>query len=43
MRLFVAVNPPVAAIDHLGAQVAGLRVTAANAAGINVRLVAWPL
>ncbi|MEU8326812.1 RNA 2',3'-cyclic phosphodiesterase [Micromonospora sp. NPDC048839] len=38
MRLFVAVNPPAAAIDHLGAQVTRLRVTAASAAGVNVRL-----
>ncbi|MER5332159.1 RNA 2',3'-cyclic phosphodiesterase [Micromonospora sp. NPDC002717] len=38
MRLFVAVYPPPEAIAHLGAQVARLRVGAAAAAGINVRL-----
>ncbi|TDB80350.1 RNA 2',3'-cyclic phosphodiesterase [Micromonospora sp. KC721] len=38
MRLFVAVYPPPAAVAHLTARVAGLRVGAAFAAGINVRL-----
>ncbi|KAB1948373.1 RNA 2',3'-cyclic phosphodiesterase [Micromonospora sp. ALFpr18c] len=38
MRLFVAVDPPVEAVNHLGAQVARLRVGAAAAAGTNVRL-----
>ncbi|MFI5926356.1 RNA 2',3'-cyclic phosphodiesterase [Micromonospora sp. NPDC051543] len=38
MRLFVAVNPPAEAVDHLGAQVARLRVGAAAAAGAQVRL-----
>ncbi|SCE82930.1 2'-5' RNA ligase [Micromonospora coriariae] len=38
MRLFVAVYPPIEAVTHLGAQVAGLRVGAAAAAGTNVRL-----
>ncbi|MBY8871767.1 RNA 2',3'-cyclic phosphodiesterase [Micromonospora sp. PLK6-60] len=38
MRLFVAVYPPPEAIDQLTARVARLRVGAAAAAGINVRL-----
>ncbi|MEV1315984.1 RNA 2',3'-cyclic phosphodiesterase [Micromonospora arborensis] len=38
MRLFVAVYPPPEPVDHLGAQVARLRVSAAAAAGANVRL-----
>ncbi|SCF38818.1 2'-5' RNA ligase [Micromonospora viridifaciens] len=38
MRLFVAVYPPRPAVDDLAAQVARLRVGAASAAGINVRL-----
>ncbi|MEV7984561.1 RNA 2',3'-cyclic phosphodiesterase [Micromonospora sp. NPDC085948] len=38
MRLFVAVYPPSESVDHLGAQVARLRVGAASAAGTNVRL-----
>ncbi|MER7330557.1 MULTISPECIES: RNA 2',3'-cyclic phosphodiesterase [unclassified Micromonospora] len=38
MRLFVAVYPPPEAVADLGAQVARLRVGAAAAAGINVRL-----
>ncbi|MEU7926536.1 RNA 2',3'-cyclic phosphodiesterase [Micromonospora sp. NPDC049107] len=38
MRLFVAVNPPVEAVDHLGAQIARLRVGAAAAVGARVRL-----
>ncbi|MFI6261758.1 RNA 2',3'-cyclic phosphodiesterase [Micromonospora sp. NPDC051006] len=38
MRLFVAVCPPAEAVDHLSAQIAGLRIGAAAAAGINVRL-----
>ncbi len=38
MRLFVAVYPPRPAIDDLTAQVTGLRVGAAFAAGTNVRL-----
>ncbi|MGS2615577.1 RNA 2',3'-cyclic phosphodiesterase [Micromonospora sp. LZ34] len=38
MRLFVAVYPPPEAVDHLTGQVARLRVGAAAAAGINVRL-----
>ncbi|MET8524859.1 hypothetical protein [Micromonospora sp. NPDC005172] len=39
MRLFVAVYPPVEAVNHLGAQVARLRVGAAAATGARVRLV----
>ncbi|MFC0004982.1 RNA 2',3'-cyclic phosphodiesterase [Micromonospora siamensis] len=38
MRLFVAVYPPPAAVDDLTERVARLRVAAATAAGINVRL-----
>ncbi|MFI6065198.1 RNA 2',3'-cyclic phosphodiesterase [Micromonospora sp. NPDC051227] len=38
MRLFVAVRPSVEAVNHLGVQVARLRVAAATAAGVNVRL-----
>lgn len=38
MRLFVAVYPPKAVVDDLGAQVARLRTGAASAAGTNVRL-----
>ncbi|MBM0232939.1 RNA 2',3'-cyclic phosphodiesterase [Micromonospora sp. STR1_7] len=38
MRLFVAVHPSVEAVNHLGARVARLRVGAATAAGVNVRL-----
>ncbi|MDG4778788.1 RNA 2',3'-cyclic phosphodiesterase [Micromonospora sp. WMMD961] len=38
MRLFVAVYPRPESVDHLGAQVARLRVAAAAAAGVNVRL-----
>ncbi|MEU8166035.1 RNA 2',3'-cyclic phosphodiesterase [Micromonospora sp. NPDC049004] len=38
MRLFVAVYPPMEAVTHLGARVARLRVAAAAAAGIRVRL-----
>ncbi|SCE75547.1 RNA 2',3'-cyclic phosphodiesterase [Micromonospora chokoriensis] len=38
MRLFVAVDPSVAAVNHLGARLTGLRVTAAAAAGVDVRL-----
>ncbi|MET8084045.1 RNA 2',3'-cyclic phosphodiesterase [Micromonospora sp. NPDC005237] len=38
MRLFVAVYPPVGAVSHLGAQIARLRVGAAAAAGVRVRL-----
>ncbi|MET8549171.1 RNA 2',3'-cyclic phosphodiesterase [Micromonospora zamorensis] len=38
MRLFVAVYPPPESVEHLGAQVARLRVGAAAAAGSNVRL-----
>lgn len=38
MRLFVAVYPPWSAVDDLAAQVTGLRVGAASAAGTNVRL-----
>lgn len=38
MRLFVAVYPPPEAIADLGARVARLRVGAAAAAGVNVRL-----
>ncbi|MFG1776532.1 RNA 2',3'-cyclic phosphodiesterase [Micromonospora sp. NPDC049051] len=38
MRLFVALYPPPEVVAHLGAQVARLRVGAAAAAGINVRL-----
>ncbi|MCF0096509.1 RNA 2',3'-cyclic phosphodiesterase [Micromonospora sp. MH99] len=38
MRLFVAVYPPMEAVTHLGARVARLRVAAAAAAGVRVRL-----
>ncbi|MEU8388962.1 2'-5' RNA ligase family protein [Micromonospora sp. NPDC048843] len=38
MRLFVAVRPSVEAVNHLAAQVARLRVAAAAAAGVSVRL-----
>ncbi|MGN9806973.1 RNA 2',3'-cyclic phosphodiesterase [Micromonospora sp. L32] len=38
MRLFVAVYPPPAAVAHLTDRLAGLRIGAASAAGINVRL-----
>ncbi|TNH30070.1 RNA 2',3'-cyclic phosphodiesterase [Micromonospora orduensis] len=38
MRLFVAVCPPVEAVNHLGAQVARLRVGAATVSGVDVRL-----
>ncbi|SBT51165.1 RNA 2',3'-cyclic phosphodiesterase [Micromonospora auratinigra] len=38
MRLFVAVHPPRAAVDHLTAQVGRLRIAAAAAAGTKVRL-----
>ncbi|MCM0676271.1 RNA 2',3'-cyclic phosphodiesterase [Micromonospora phytophila] len=38
MRLFVAVHPPPEAVEHLRAQVERLRIGAASAAGINVRL-----
>ncbi|MER7455747.1 RNA 2',3'-cyclic phosphodiesterase [Micromonospora sp. NPDC126480] len=38
MRLFTAVYPPPEAVEHLNAQIARLRVGAAAAAGINVRL-----
>jgi len=38
LRLFVAVYPPVEAVTHLGTRIAGLRVGAAAAAGIPVRL-----
>lgn len=38
MRLFVAVYPPPEAVEHLSAQVARLRIDAAAASGINVRL-----
>ncbi len=38
MRLFAAVYPPPEAVDHLSEQIAHLRVGAAAAAGINVRL-----
>ncbi|MFG3553588.1 RNA 2',3'-cyclic phosphodiesterase [Micromonospora sp. NPDC047557] len=38
MRLFVAVYPPIEAVTHLGARVARLRVAAAAAAGVRVRL-----
>ncbi|MGW4501803.1 RNA 2',3'-cyclic phosphodiesterase [Micromonospora sp. NPDC004336] len=38
MRLFAAVYPPPGALAHLGEQVARLRVGAAAAAGVNVRL-----
>ncbi|MCW3843394.1 RNA 2',3'-cyclic phosphodiesterase [Micromonospora yasonensis] len=38
MRLFVAVYPPRSAVEDLTAQVTRLRVGAASAAGINVRL-----
>ncbi|MEW2473172.1 RNA 2',3'-cyclic phosphodiesterase [Micromonospora gifhornensis] len=39
MRLFIAVYPPAEAIGHLFSEVAGLRLSAAAAAGTNVRLV----
>ncbi|MFC4020907.1 RNA 2',3'-cyclic phosphodiesterase [Micromonospora sp. GCM10011542] len=38
MRLFVAVCPPTEAVEHLGARLARLRMSAAAAAGTNVRL-----
>lgn len=38
MRLFVAVGPPVEAVNHLGARVARLRVGSAAVAGVDVRL-----
>ncbi|MGN9774604.1 RNA 2',3'-cyclic phosphodiesterase [Micromonospora sp. H33] len=38
MRLFAAVYPPPIVVEHLSAQVALLRVGAAAAGGINVRL-----
>lgn len=38
LRLFVAVYPPPEAVNDLTARIAGLRVGAAAAAGINVRL-----
>ncbi|MEV4479647.1 RNA 2',3'-cyclic phosphodiesterase [Micromonospora coxensis] len=38
MRLFVAVYPPPAAVADLTARIAGLRIGAAQAAGVNVRL-----
>lgn len=37
-RLFVAVDPSPAAVDHLGAVVDGLRVSLANAPGYSTRL-----
>ncbi|MGC5032903.1 RNA 2',3'-cyclic phosphodiesterase [Micromonospora sp. DT229] len=40
MRLFIAVYPPAEAIGHLFRTVAGLRLSAAAAAGAKVRLVA---
>lgn len=43
MRLFVAVYPPPAALDHLAATIARLRLGEAAAAGTNVRIVARPL
>jgi 2'-5' RNA ligase len=43
VRLFVALYPPPAVLDHLAAAVAGLRLGRAAAAGTNVRLVARPL
>ncbi|MFI7552265.1 RNA 2',3'-cyclic phosphodiesterase [Micromonospora sediminimaris] len=39
MRLFTAIYPPADAVAHLTAQVTGLRLAAASAAGTNVRLV----
>ncbi|MBQ1049557.1 RNA 2',3'-cyclic phosphodiesterase [Micromonospora sp. C51] len=39
MRLFTAIYPPADAVAHLTAQVSGLRLAAASAAGTNVRLV----
>ncbi|MFB9237106.1 RNA 2',3'-cyclic phosphodiesterase [Plantactinospora siamensis] len=38
MRLFVALYPPAAALDDLDARIAGLRIGAATARGVNVRL-----
>ncbi|WBB77847.1 RNA 2',3'-cyclic phosphodiesterase [Micromonospora sp. WMMD882] len=38
MRLFVAVDPPPEAVADLAAQIARLRIGAAAAAGVNVRL-----
>ncbi|WFF02581.1 RNA 2',3'-cyclic phosphodiesterase [Micromonospora sp. WMMD964] len=38
MRLFVAVDPSVAAVNHLGTRLTRMRVTAAAAAGVDVRL-----
>jgi RNA 2',3'-cyclic 3'-phosphodiesterase len=43
MRLFVAIYPAEAALDHLAAAISGLRLGMATAAGNNVRLVARPL
>lgn len=43
MRLFVAVYPPPAALDHLAAAVSELRLGRAAEAGTNVRLTARPL
>jgi 2'-5' RNA ligase len=43
VRLFVAVYPPPAALDHLAEQVGRLRLGAAVAAGRNPRLAARPL
>ncbi|MDG4807433.1 RNA 2',3'-cyclic phosphodiesterase [Micromonospora sp. WMMD1120] len=38
MRLFVAVDPSAVAVDHLGTRLARMRVAAATAAGLDVRL-----
>ncbi|RKR89855.1 2'-5' RNA ligase [Micromonospora pisi] len=40
MRLFVAIQPPSEALDDLAGMVDGLRVGAAGASGVNVRLTA---
>ncbi|MFC7545239.1 2'-5' RNA ligase family protein [Plantactinospora sp. GCM10030261] len=40
MRLFVALYPPPAALDDLAAELARLRIGAATARGVNVRLPA---
>ena len=43
MRLFVAVYPTEEALEHLAAAVSRLRLGAAAASGVNVRLTARPL
>jgi 2'-5' RNA ligase len=43
VRLFVAVDPPAVALDHLAEAIGRLRLGMAAAAGTNVRLAARPL